>query len=336
VTLASFAFRREIPKWAVIVRVLLPLATVACGGTLDAGSDEPRGELPVDERNPIILCNDGARDNWQGEYAMLFASTGGPPLAGIVINAVWPWTDLDENMAGWQQMANAARDSGLTGIPDPLPSDSPSLVRPDDDNIDSTEPNRSEGARFIVETSQELSAPTRPVVVVTGASLTDVADAYLMDHTVTERVVVVSALGTTKTDGAAMGLPNGQLDTWANVIVARKFRYVQVTGYSYDPSADISSSELSQLPDNPFASWIATKQPDLENAIDQVAVLVVAIPSSVTTVIRVEQSGEDSEGIPLLSAAPSGTAQVVTGVDTGLGTTRLWEMLLDPATFAAD
>jgi hypothetical protein len=42
---------------------------------LDAGGDKPRGQLPVDDRNPIILCNDGSSDNWAGEYAMLFAGT---------------------------------------------------------------------------------------------------------------------------------------------------------------------------------------------------------------------------------------------------------------------
>jgi len=336
VTRASSALHGEVSPLAGILCVLVPLAAAACGGTLDAGSDEPRGPLPVDERNPIILCNDGPSDNWQGEFAMLFASTGGPPLVGLVINAAWPWTDLDGNMAGWQEMVNAARDSGLKGIPEPLRSDSPGLVRPDDGDIDSTEPNRSEGARFIVETSQQLSKPVRPVVVVTGTSLTDIADAYLMDHTVSERVVVVSALGTTKPDGAAMGLPNGQLDTWADVIVAQKFRYVQVTGYSYDPSADVPSSELSQLPTNAFASWIESKQPDVENATDQVGVLVVAMPSVVANVVQVEQSGEDEDGIPLLTAAPGGTAQVVSSVDTAQGATRLWEMLLDSATFSAE
>ena len=303
---------------------------------MDAGSDEPNGVLPVDERNPIILCNDGVTDNWQGEYAMLFASTGGPSLAGIVINDGWPWTDIEENMAGWQELVNAARDSGMEGIPDPLASSSPSLARPEDGDIDSTEPNRSDGARFIVETSAQLSKPSRPVVVVTGGSLTDVADAYLMDHTVTERVVVVSALGTTKPDGAAMGLPNGQLDTWADVIVARKFRYVQVTGYSYDTDADVPSSELSRLPTNAFGSWIDAKRPEIENAIDQAGLLVVAIPSIVGDVTQVEQSTEDSEGIPLLTAAPDGPARVVSSIDTALGVERFWDMLLDPVTFATD
>jgi hypothetical protein len=72
---------------------------VACGGTLDAGWDEPKGQLPVDDRNSTVICNDGPADNWQGEYAMLLASTTGPSLAGIVVNTGGIWEDLDENLA---------------------------------------------------------------------------------------------------------------------------------------------------------------------------------------------------------------------------------------------
>jgi hypothetical protein len=79
---------------------------------------------------------------------------------------------------------------------------------------------------------------------------------------------------------------------------------------------------------------MVSKQPNIENAVDQAGVLVVALPDAVTDAIQVEQSGEDSEGIPLLSGAPNGPAQVVTAVDSGLGAARLWQMLLDPATFA--
>ena len=54
--------------------ILLVLA--GCGGAdLDAGSDRPRGLLPVDDRSPVVVVNDGPHDNWQGEFAMLLAST---------------------------------------------------------------------------------------------------------------------------------------------------------------------------------------------------------------------------------------------------------------------
>jgi hypothetical protein len=312
--------------------LLLCQALQACGGVLDAGWDEPRGPLPVDDRNPIVLCNDGSSDNWQGEYAMLFASTGGPALAGIVINDGWPWTDADENMTGWGQMVTAARDSGLRGIPDPLRSNGPALVQPSDGNIESTVPNRSEGAAFIVDLSKRLSQPFRPLVVVTGGRLTDVADAYLIDHTLPERIVVVAALGAANTDGAEMGVPNGFLDTWADIIVAKKFRYVQVSTFDTE-TADIPNSLLAQLPANSFTAWIQSKQPNIKNAFDQGSLLVVAIPSIVSAYSRVVQQGVNSDNMPVLFNDPSGPDWLVSQIKSSLATARLWEMLLDPATF---
>lgn len=313
---------------------VVSIALSACGGTLDAGWDEPRGPLPVDHRNPIILCNDGSRDNWQGEYAMLLASTGGVTLAGIVIGQAWPWTDLEENTAGWRLMVATARESGLRNIPDLVVSDSPALVRPSDGNIEATVPNRSEGARHIVELSSRFARPFRPLVVVTGGRLTDVADAYLMDRTLPQRVVVVSSLGVAITDGAEMGVPNGQLDIWADIIVAQQFRYVQVSTY-YDATADVPEALLAQLPTNAFTSWIRSKQADIENAYDQVGLQAVTIPSIVSSVTRVTQRDTNADGIPLLTNDPSGADWLVTKTNSALATARFWEMLLDPDTFRA-
>ena len=189
--------------------VLLAGAAGGCSQKLDAGSNRPHGRLPVDERNPIVLLNDGAGDNWQGEYAVLLANGGGPALAGIVVNRSKPWPDLGANVAGWRELVSAARASGLRNIPDPIASVGPPLVRPASGEIDATAPNRSEGALFIVDASKRLSLPYRPLVVVTGGALTDVADAYLINPTVAERVFVVSSLGLVSASGAQMGNPNG-------------------------------------------------------------------------------------------------------------------------------
>jgi len=310
----------------------LSLTLVACGGKLNAGSDQPRGVLPIDERNPVVLCNDGWSDNWQGEYAMLFASTGALTLTNIVINDGWPWTKLDENIAGWRNMVAAARNSGLKNIPDPIASTGPALTRPSDGNIDSTTPNRSEGALLILDAAERWSLPFRPLVVVTGGRPTDVADAYLMDHTLPERVVVVSALGGSNSNGAAMGIPNGWLDTWADIIVAQKFRYIQVSVF-YDKTADVPSSLLPQLPTNPFTASIEAKQPNVENAYDQVGIQVVAMPSVILQETRVLQQGVDSDNYPLLVNDPNGPGWLVTQTVSPLATARFWQMLLDPSTF---
>src|SRR6185312_14984918 len=102
-------------------RAILLLAALAlgCSESRNLGSSIPHGRLPVDERNPILLANDGVTDNWQGEYAVLLANGGGPKLAGIIVNTSGPWPDLDTNMAGWRGLVAAATASGLRNLPDP-------------------------------------------------------------------------------------------------------------------------------------------------------------------------------------------------------------------------
>ena len=108
----------------------LVLATGGCKETFDAGYNEPAGILPVDQHNPIILLNDGAYDNWFGEYAVLLANGGGNPLAGIVVDQGPDWSDIQKNVGGYRDLVAAARSSGLTNLPDPIASIGPPLVMP--------------------------------------------------------------------------------------------------------------------------------------------------------------------------------------------------------------
>src|SRR6266567_2976420 len=77
-------------------QLALAIAVIAggCTETLDAGYNDPSGLLPVDQRNPLILLNDGAYDNWSGEYAVLLANGGGSPLAAIIVNETSAWPDI--------------------------------------------------------------------------------------------------------------------------------------------------------------------------------------------------------------------------------------------------
>lgn len=315
--------------------ILLGALASCAAGTLDAGADKPRGSLPVDERNPVVLLNDGYIDNWQGEYALLFANSG-VALAGIIVTDAVPWPNIDDNVAGWQRMVIAARESGMRNAPYPIESVGGVLVRPANGDIDSTAPNGSAGARFIVESSLRLSLPYRPLVVALGTRLTDIADAYLLDHTVTDRVVVVASLGSGAPDGGVMGFPNGDMDPWADTIVVQKFRYVQVSAF-YNQSADVPSSRLADLPDNAFGRWMTAKQANLwgPTGADQVSVLAAALPPFVAQVQRASQSGgaSSSNGPPSLGANPSGDTWLVTQTAGELAGTRMWQMLLSPQTF---
>ena len=318
---------------------MLGLLATSCSEARNLGTSEPHGRLPVDYRNPVVLANDGAYDNWQGEYTVLLAQSGGPPLAGIIVNNSSAWNDLDANIGGWRDLVTAARDSGLRGIPDPIASVGRPLGRPVSGRIDDTPPNRSEGARLIVELSRSLSLPYRRLVVVTGGRLTDVADAYLMDHTVTERVVVVSSLGTTTSTGGAMAAPNGEMDPWADSIVTAQFQFVQVSSF-YDQAGDIPSTRLSDLPNNPFGQWIASKQPkiwSLQVAADQVGIAAVGIPTFVTevqSVSAVAPVGAGATAGPDLVADPGSPSLLVTHNQGREATDRFRQLLFDPSTYA--
>jgi hypothetical protein len=324
--------------WHVLLICAVIVLTGACDQTFDAGRSRPRGLLPVDARNPIVLVNDGAIDNWQGEYAVLLANAGGPPLAGIIVNPSKSWPRLEENVVGWRELVTAARASGLE-VPDPIASVATPLVRPANGVIEDTAPNRSEGASRIIALSQRLATPYRPLVVVTGGGLTDVADAYLMDRAVVDRVVVVSSLGLLNASGGGMGIPNGDEDPWADTIVASRFRYIQVSAF-YDQVMDVTASNIADLPDNPLGARMAAKQPGLwgwQPASDQVSVLAVGLPSFVTAVQFVAPAGPvagDATAGPDLAHDPDGSVWLVSECSQTAARDHLWEILLDPKTFS--
>ena len=318
--------------------LLVGLLGAACGNVdLDAGSDQPHGPLPVDQHDPLILNNDGARDNWQGEFAMTLASSGQIELAGIVVDASSIYPSLADNLAAWQAMANAARGSGMRGIPDPIASAGRPLERPASGDIDATTPNGSDGARLIVDTSARLAAAARQVVVATGGRLTDLADAYLLDHSVADRVVVVASSGQTDGQTISTGWPNGDLDPWATTIVVAKFRYVQVNAY-YAQEDDIPRARVAQLPRNPFGAWMASKLGDilgLDEATDQNSVIASAMPTFSLDVLRASATDAtpDAGQAPVITAGTPGRVWSVSRGDNAGATARFWQMLQDPSTF---
>ena len=323
-------------------RALLALSAVlatssvsGCGGTLDAGSDL----LPVDEGNPVILYQDDWSADWLGEYAVLLANSGGPPLAGIVVNTSPYWMDLNANASGWSNLVAAARASGLKNIPDVTPSAGGPLTRPADGQIDSTVATDSAGAQLIVRVSRQRATASRPVAVVSATSFTELANAYLMDPTVVERVVVVAAAGSYQAPNGVLDGPNGDMDPWADWIVTQRFRLVYV-GTWYDQTGDVTPAQLAAVPQNALVTWMANKQSKIiaqTTASDQVALLSFALPMFTTAVVKASpdiSSGFDSTQGPKLVPDPAGNTWMLTQIDAPLAAARLWKMLGDPSLFA--
>jgi hypothetical protein len=315
-------------------RVLLALALTApgCGGQLDAGFDVPHGQLPLDERSAVVVVNDGATDNWQGEYAALLASTGQLRFVGLVVNSAAEYPSLEANVMGYRRMLEAARESGMRRLPEVTASIAPTLTRPASGSIEDTVPNRSEGARLILEAAAAHGTAAHPLGIVTGGALTDVADAYLLDPTLAERAVVVSSLGQTEDDGSSTVNPNGGRDNWATFIVASRLRLVQVTGY-YDQLQDVPEEQVSELPRNAFGTWMAEKRTEILNVIfacDQISVLSVALPwfASDVTNLRVDET-DSTRLVP----DAAGLIWHVATTDSVRARSEIWSILKDPSTF---
>ena len=310
----------------------------ACTGSLDAGNDHPHGLLPIDERNPIVVANDSAFDTWQGEYALLMASVGSLQVVGFLIGTSSYFPTLATNVDGWNQLISAARLSGMHNVPDVVQSDGPPLQRPANGDLEATPPNRSQGAQWIIDAANRLATPYRPLVIVTGARLTDIADAYLLDHTLPDRLVVVSSLGFVVDDVGHMLFPNGELDPWADTIVVQRFRYVQVSAF-YDQTQEIPEDRIATLPKNAFGTWMAQKQSRIADCLecaDQVGVAAVALPDFATSVDRRFQRGtetSDAGETPLLDRNPDGHIWLVQQCNAQVAMTRFSELLQDPAAF---
>jgi hypothetical protein len=308
---------------------------VEASPSVDAGTHTVEGPLPVDADNPVLIINDLAVDNWFGEHALLAASAGQIDLVGIVVNTSEYSPDLDTNRTGWRSLIDAARASGLQNVPDLVAGVSEPLEAPDNEDVDSAQPRGSVGAQFIVEAANQYGTAELPLAVIIGGPLTDIADAYLLDPSVADRMVVVAAMGWEDEGGVVvMGGPNGELDTWAGAIVAQRIPFVQVSGF-YDQTLDVTEALVDQLPDNPFGEWMASKLPTINNpaAADHVALLSVLVTDYATAVRSVGYAGRNEWGEALLEARVGGCCQYVSEVDATRAGELLWERLDDPSTF---
>lgn len=280
----------------------------------------------------MVVVNDGARDNWQVEYATLLAATTPLRLVGIVVNEAAEYPSLETNLSGYSELVAAARGSGIEGLPDPVGSSASAFVRPTSERIEDTAPHGSPGAQLIVEAARRWGTAVHPLTIATGGALTDVADAWLLDPTLAERAVVVASLGAPEGDGARTTGPNGDRDAWATFIVVSRLRFVQVNSY-YDQLVDFPDARVTELPQNAFGDWIAAKRPDildLTRACDQVSVLAAALPWFAQDVTRVRISDDD---LTLLDLDPQGPIWHVTGSDMDRAREQLWGALTNPDTF---
>ena len=141
----------------------------------------------------------------------------------------------------------------MTHLPDPVKGPKVSLQPPPSGKIEDTRTIGSDGSRLIVREAHKAD-PGNPLVVICGGQLTAVADAYLLDPSIANKVVVAALLGSQKD----MGGFNGLQDSWADYIVLQRLRYVQFPQSQAIPKVP-KNWLRKNLPDTPLRRWMIAK-----------------------------------------------------------------------------
>lgn len=293
----------------------------------------------------VIYDNDQTRDVYTDEIMMAMASAGRIQLTGMIttrtVNGIG-YDKYDELVAERKQMVNLARQSGMRHLPDPVKGPRVSLQTPSSEKIEDTRAIGTDGSQLIVREARKAS-PSHPLVVVCGGQLTAVADAYLLDPSIDNKVVVAALLGSNKD----MGGFNGMQDTWAAYIVLQRLIYMQFPQSRAIPKVPKDWLQ-KKLPSTPLRRWMIAKiHPLFPDKLpggednDGQPVLPLLSDEYVIEVKRVafggwksKRFGKDSVRIPtFVSAERNGNSRalVVVKANGKVGTQAWQSAMADPA-----
>jgi len=304
--------------------------------------------LPYGKRQggmTVIYDNDQTRDVYTDEILMAMASAGRIQLVGMIttrtVNGIG-YDKYDELVAEREQMVNLARKSGMRHLPDPVKGSRVSLQPPPSGKIEDTEIIDSAGSRLIVSEARKAT-PDNPLVIICGGQLTAAADAYLLDQSIADKMVVTALLGS-KND---MGGFNGLQDPWAAYIVLQRLAYVQFPERQAVPKTP-KNWMREELPDTPLRQWMLDKIHPLfpdrlpgDADFDGQPVLPLLTTEYATEVNRVKfggwknvRFGDGQVQIPVFAPAREdgkSRALVVTKANGDVGTKAWQAAMADPA-----
>lgn len=305
--------------------------------------------LPYDHTNPAIYVKDDAINCYTDDYMMALASAGDIILVGMVTSSsVAPFNhmvtseDYERFVAQRAEGIRHARNSGFRNIPDPVRGPKGHLEKPASGKIEATQPIGSEGSWLVVNEARKTT-PAKPLLLVVGTGLTVAADAYLLDPSIADKVVV-AWLG-----GRASGMADydGWSDAWAAFVVLQKLSLVQFPAWQAEPH--VPKSKLTELPDTALRRWMISKQHshwktptgqlqpgssdgDAPPAISMMRKDYVMQASRVSFRRWTINHGHE---LPVFKKDPNGRALVVTCADGRVATEEWWRALKNPAAYNA-
>lgn len=296
-----------------------------------AGPAAPGAELPWTTFSAVVCDNDDHRDVYTDEYLMALAHNGEIKLHALITTYAANESEYRTFVEGRRRLVELARDSGLRGVPIALAGTSQRLTRPASNRIADTVSLELPAAKRLVEMASEAD-PSKPMIVVSGGQLTTIADAYLQDPSIAERVVVSGVFGALERDY------NAGLDGWAWTIVLSRFRTLAIPigppgrrGAVYRKPPLVPKARLqTETPQGiPFFRWMFEKRhptnelPDGADYDGQAAIPLLA-PDYITAVRRWRPDGVKSNGEPRLVADPTGPIFEAVDANQTRATREFW------------
>jgi hypothetical protein len=312
------------------IAVLLCLTIAGC-------TDNSVTELPYDSSNPVIYDNDWAND-YIDYYLMALASAGDIQYLGISTSSSIPpynrhmvASDLAMQRINRVTNVETGRASGLRHIPDPVAGSSGNLQRPTSGITEDTQPLPSPGSEQIIAAAH-ATRPEKPLVVIVGGPLTTVASAWLMDHSIADKLIVAWV------DNYNEGMTgfNGWSDGWAAYIVLERLQLVQFTAVG-KPFAQVPNDQLARLPPSPARERMLESEPDIldsQGDVDGPPAIPLMRGDYLLTAKRVSFGGwkeRDGHQMPLFRDDRDGRAIVVTSANRDVATEEWWRAIRNPA-----
>ena len=301
--------------------------------------------LPYDRRNPVVYDKDAVDNCYTDDYLMALASAGDVDLRGMIttssvapFNPHVPPDEYEafhrERLAGVQ----VAMHSGFRLLPVPVRGIKGHLRQPASGRIEDTEHPGSTGGLLITEQARRASE-NRPLVIIATSGLSTVADAYLCDPTIVNRVIVAWLGGSDR----HMGDYNGWVDPWSAHIVLQRMRLVQFAARPMGRVGlpQVRKADLRRLPSTPLREWMVgkdregTDQPADRDG-DAPPALALMRRDYVSAVRRsspadwVEVNGRP---VPALRPDPQGRVLSVLGARRDVATEEWWRAIRNPAAY---
>ncbi len=288
--------------------------------------------LPLLKGNSVIYDNDDHRDVYTDEYLLALSSIGEIDLMAMI--TTYSAKEYDEFVLGREQILKLAKDSGLKNLPQLFSGTNNKLERPKNNLIEDTKRLEIDASYFIVELANR-SEDSKPIVVICGGQLTSIANAYLIDTTIADRIIVMGVFGADKIDY------NAGLDSWAWTIVLSKFRVLAIPigssnnrGIVYMKPPKVPKEKIkSDLNQKiPLFQWMYDKKhpsnwlPN-EGDYDGHPAILITRPDYVTEIKKFRVDNIDSQGIPVLIDDITGNIIQAEDANQNIATQEFWRVM---------